>query len=110
MLSTGGETAKIIKSDVGFPVLTWKEFKKLYEIDQISVLKINIEGGEYDLIKSFDSDDFDKIDQIAVSFHHFEDESLMENTFECLQIIQQHNYDIFDLDIYGWYLCVKKRY
>ena len=110
ILSTGGETARIVKSDVGFPVLKWKEFKKLYEIDQISVLKINIEGGEYDLIKSFDSDDFDKIDQIAVSFHHFEDESLMENTFECLQIIQQHNYDIFDLGIYGWYLCVKKRY
>lgn len=107
-LSNKGETAKIIKSDVGFPVLKWKEFTKMYEIEQISVLKINIEGGEYDLIKSFDDDDFDKIDQIAVSFHHFEDESLKENTVECLQIIQQHNYDIFDLDIYGWFLCVKK--
>jgi len=33
-------------------MISWKNFCKLYNIDKISILKINIEGGEYPLLNS----------------------------------------------------------
>lgn len=53
-------------------IWTWKRFAKA-AVDRkgIAALKINIEGGEWPLLASMDENDFDFIDQIAVSFHDF---------------------------------------
>ena len=54
-----------------FNILNWKTFCKTFNIDKVSVLKLNIEGSEYPLLHSLDKEDFEKIDQIAVSFHNW---------------------------------------
>jgi hypothetical protein len=108
-LDSLGIAAKLIPHNDGFDTLTWKDFIKKYNINSISVLKVNIEGSEYDLIKSFDHDDFNQIDQIAISFHHFVNPGWWSQTQECLHIIHSNNFQIRDLGIWGWYLCVKNK-
>jgi hypothetical protein len=54
-----------------FNMISWKSFCEMYSIDNISVLKINIEGAEYALLNSMDALDYRKIDQIVISFHHW---------------------------------------
>ncbi len=38
--------------------------------DNISMLKLDIEGAEYDLLKSVTNEDLQKVDQIFIEFHH----------------------------------------
>lgn len=88
-----------------FDVLTWKEFKKKFKIESISILKINIEGSEWVLLESFDDEDFNQIDQICISFHHwlpqFEREGPLK-TQRAIDKIKSYGYHMTDLGIYGW--------
>ena len=102
--------ASMIKSPTGaYEVLTWKDFKRQFEIDSVAILKINIEGAEWKLIESFDSEDFKSIDQICISFHdflpHFNDQK--ENTELCINKIIENGYHMIDLKKYGWRLFIK---
>lgn len=85
---------------------SWKSFCYAFNITSISVLKINIEGGEYPLLHSMDSNDFAAIDQIAVSFHdwnHPEWKNLTRASMELLisegftphQINKEYNWWLF---------------
>lgn len=93
-----------------FPVMSWKYFCKKFGIDKVSVLKINIEGGEYALLNTLDEDDYAKIDQIAVSFHDWINPKWKTLTQSALYLLQSHGYSISKIyDDYGWYLARKKR-
>lgn len=95
---------------VEFPMLNWKTFCKKFNIDSVSVLKMNIEGAEYSLLHSLTSEDFKKIDQIVVSFHHFSDDTLKESTNATIQFLENHGYTATLLDErFGWYLFVSKK-
>lgn len=108
-LNTTGIAAQLVPASTGFPTLTWPDFVARYCIQDIAILKINIEGGEYDLIPALTADDFLRIDQIAVSFHHFVNPAWYPKTEQCLQILAQHGYAIRSLlEVCGWYLCVKQ--
>ena len=50
---------------------TFKSFVKDNNIKSIDLLKIDIETGEYPLIDSLDSEDFDMIDSLLVEYHLF---------------------------------------
>jgi len=59
------------------------------------VLKMNIEGFEYDIIKSVQSLD---IAQVIVSFHHrYCDEYTLEDTMECVEKLEDMGYETIDL-------------
>jgi hypothetical protein len=88
--------------------LTWKDFCSMYNITDISVLKMNIEGSEYSIIKSFDKNDFSRIDQIAISFHDWLNPEWANDTAFCIEKIKAHGYEIIDLHQWGWKLCLKK--
>jgi len=45
-------------------------FVDKYDIDKIDVMKINIEGGEYDLLESIE--DFSFIGNVQIQFHNYE--------------------------------------
>lgn len=91
-------------------VKTWKSFCREFNINKISVLKINIEGAEYDLLRSFDDDDFDKIDQIAISFHDWMNPLWIKDTDECLKLLESHHFEILKINTdWNWYLAVKKK-
>ena len=81
-----------------------------YNIKKISVLKINIEGSEYDLLDSLTDDDFDNIDQIAISFHDWMIPEWKSKTERAIKILKSKNYDIQKInDSWGWYLAVKNK-
>ena len=108
-LDTTGIAARLVPATTGFPTLTWPDFVARYCIQDIAVLKINIEGGEYDLIPALTSNDFARIDQIAVSFHHFINPAWQTQTAQCLHILARRGYIIRDLlKVCGWYLCIKQ--
>jgi hypothetical protein len=88
--------------------ITWKKLCEDFNIDKISVLKMNIEGSEYRLIKSMTSEDFDKIDQIAVSFHDWLNPSWLNETNDCIEILKNNNFSIRQIyPTFGWYLATK---
>lgn len=96
-----------------YNVLSWKDFKKKFNINSISILKINIEGSEWDLIDSFDESDFDQIDQICVSFHdwlpHFKGNKNMIRTYNNVNKIICNGYIMTDLEMYGWKHFIKRK-
>ena len=112
-LSSNGIAGSMIPNETGvYDVITWSDFKLKYNIKSISILKVNIEGSEWDLFDSFD--DFDSIDQICVSFHNthvsqFNNEIYHKRTEECIAKIIKNNFTMIDLDIYGWRLFLKNQ-
>ena len=105
LISIGG-TASIEKSPNGsYDVLSWKDFKKKFAINSISIVKINIEGCEWDLIDSFDDEDFSEIDQICVSFHdwlpEFQENGMLRTAANINKIISK-GYTMTDLEVFGW--------
>lgn len=91
--------------DYSFPVLNWKTFCKKFDIEKVSVLKLNIEGAEYPLLNSMDTDDFKNIDQIAVSFHDWLNPKWKNLTYSTLHLLKLH-YNVQQLKSeYGWYLA-----
>ena len=89
-------------------VKTWKTFCDEFSINRISLLKINIEGAEYKLLDSFDDEDFEKIDQIAISFHDWMIPEWKDKTEKALNLLKSKNYEILKInDSWGWYLASK---
>jgi len=54
-------------------------------IDFIDILKIDIEGAEYDVLENIPDSFFDKIGQITVEFHDFVDPELKPRTVEIVK-------------------------
>jgi FkbM family methyltransferase len=50
------------------------------KIDYIDILKVDIEGAEYDVMPSISDEIYSKIGQITIEFHDFIDNSLKEKT------------------------------
>ena len=108
MQNNGVGTSIFQEGDDEFDVITWDMFRDKYKIDNISVLKLNIEGAEYDLIRSLDKSHFDKIDQIVVSFHHRINPEWQKDTEECIEILKRNNYSIKQINfLWDWFLAVK---
>lgn len=110
-LNSSGIGASIKKSINGtYEVLSWKDFKKKFFINSVSVLKINIEGSEWDLIDSLDDKDFHEIDQICVSFHYWLpqfQENGVSRTITSINKIISKGYTMTDLGLYGWKHFIK---
>ena len=97
-----------LNNSVEVDMITWKTFCNNYNIDKISVLKINIEGSEYALLDSLTSDDFDKIDQIAVSFHDWLVPEWGNLTQIALSKIKNAGFKLIKInEPWNWYLAYK---
>jgi len=73
-------------------MITLKEACSLFELEKIDLLKVDIEGAEYDLLENFSKEDFKKIDQISIEFHDFIDPSLRKRTEDCINKLRGHGY------------------
>lgn len=60
---------KLPEGYIEIPTLTWSEFLERYNINNIDLLKMNIEGAEKDVISSIDN--FDIIKRFIISCHDF---------------------------------------
>jgi hypothetical protein len=94
-----------------FEMLSWKTFCKRFNIDKVSILKINIEGSEYSFLDSLDETDFFKINQIVISFHDWLNPEYKELTDYSIELLKKNGYTIISTYFkYGWYLCVKNKF
>ncbi len=90
------------------PMLNWKAFCTRYKIQDIAALKINIEGGEYGLLADLDSNDYAKIDQIAVSFHDWRWPERKSATSAALFRFGLEGFDVRQINqALNWHLAVK---
>ena len=99
---------KIGEQTVEVPMLTWRKFCLVHSITSVSLLKLNIEGGEYPLLSNMSRNDYAQIDQIAVSFHNFIDDDYRESTAAALHHLTLVGYSITKTADWGWYLALKK--
>lgn len=112
IIDRGEETSKIRSfnettvQEKEVSIISWKKFCRDFKINSVSVLKINIEGGEYSLLTSLDSEDYSKIDQIAISFHHWLNPNWKHLTQACLTLLELEGYSVTQInERYGWYLA-----
>lgn len=105
-LISSGVAAYIQKSPNGkYDVLNWKDFKNRFNIDSISILKINIEGSEWNLLDTFNKEDYEQIDQICISFHHWLPRFKKKGpkkTLKAIDKIISNGFAMTDLGICGW--------
>jgi FkbM family methyltransferase len=73
------------------PAISLKTFIEQNNIDKISLLKMDIEGAEYDIIENLEDEVFEKIDNFLIEFHNNTNE-------EVEKIIQQLIKKGFDID------------
>lgn len=118
-----------------YEVLTFQKFRDAFNINEIAILKINIEGSEWGLIESFSRSDLEGVDQICVSFHDFLTLSIptanpfkkifrrvvsssyamrlgflqpcSDRTRGCIKKLEGFGYTSLDLGIYGWRIFLR---
>ena len=84
-----------------------KDLLQRYGVTDVSVLKLNVEGAEVEILMTLPEQLFASIDQIAVSFHDFlyGDHRKTEAVLGYLR----NWYDVVSIDTrYSWYLGVKR--
>lgn len=76
--------------------ISLNDIRNNYDLEKIDILKIDIEGSEYEILESMDYKDFDGIDQITVEFHDFLDPLLSERTERIVDKIKKIGYKIIN--------------
>lgn len=69
--------------------ITLETLMKKNDINYIDILKIDIEGSEYDILPSISDECYSKIKQITVEFHDFIDNSLKVKTQEIINKLEK---------------------
>ncbi len=50
---------------------SFQDVRSLYGVDRVSLIKMDIEGGEYDALLSFSAADFASVEAIIMEYHNF---------------------------------------
>lgn len=75
----------------------------------IDILKIDIEGAEYDVLEDLMSSNQITIHQILVEFHHHFPEIDTSKTITAIKLLNNHGYKIFDIGSGGYDFCFIKK-
>jgi len=77
--------------------ITISELIKFYNLNKISLLKMDIEGAEYEIFNKLESDVFEKIDSFLIEFH-----DNYENKIELIiQKLKNNGFDIDQIRLHG---------
>jgi hypothetical protein len=63
-----------------------------FDLRNIDLLKIDIEGAELEVLNTFSKKDFERICQISVEFHDFADSSFRRRTELCIKLLRHLGY------------------
>ncbi|MDP8230796.1 MAG: FkbM family methyltransferase [Candidatus Gorgyraea atricola] len=74
-----------VKSEINAKMLTLNDIFSICGIRKIDLLKMDIEGAEWDVLERFSEEDFNKIEQISVEFHDFIEPGLKARTKHCIK-------------------------
>jgi FkbM family methyltransferase len=85
-------TPKEGHNEITVRMTTLKEICSLYGLKKIDLLKMDIEGAEWELIEGLTKEDYKRIEQITVEFHDFIDPALRESTEKCIRILRKRGY------------------
>ena len=86
-------------------MLSWTSFLKQFHIDSIGLLKLNIEGMEFSLLKQIGDP---QADQLVISFHDWKPAFSKKDTAAALeQLSQWYDYCLIS-DNSTWYLFLRK--
>ena len=88
-LEGGGQKRKGV---IGVKMIPLKDVFSLFGLRKISLLKMDLEGAEWDILDKFSKADFKRIDQISVEFHDFNDSSLRKRTEKCIKRLKSLGY------------------
>lgn len=73
--------------------ITFDSLLELLRIDRVGLLKMDIEGAEYDILDSFTEKQFDKIDSMLIELHSHVGKSF-EDIQEYLEKFRKHGFQI----------------
>jgi FkbM family methyltransferase len=83
---------KVGQSEITVRMVTLEDIFSLYHLEKIDLLKVDIEGEEWNLFEKFSKHDFERIYQISVEFHDFLDPSLRRRTERSIKILKELGY------------------
>jgi FkbM family methyltransferase len=93
------ETASLA---VQVPVKRLSEVSRMLGHRRIDVLKMDIEGAEYDVLEDTIEQQDVEIDQILVEFHHFFDSISYEQTQTAIERLNKAGYRVFHVSANGF--------
>jgi FkbM family methyltransferase len=73
------------------PVKSLKRMLDENGVDRVNYLKVDCEGGEYDIFRSLDDETFDRIDRIAMEFHEYTQHQRHE---ELVLMLERHGFSV----------------
>lgn len=75
------------------PTIKISEIFEKYNLDKIDILKVDVEGAEWEVLESLDNSLLDKIGQISVEFHDFIDPSKKDRTKEVVEKLKAYGFN-----------------
>ncbi|MBU1147842.1 MAG: FkbM family methyltransferase [Candidatus Omnitrophica bacterium] len=88
-----------VKSEINVKMFTLNDIFSMYSIKKIDLLKMDIEGAEWDVLERFSKEDFDKIEQISVEFHDFIEPGLKARTKNCIKKNKKLGYFFINIGV-----------
>lgn len=86
------------KGIITIPGQNWKDFCRYHHLDQIDLLKMNIEGGETAFLRLLDREDFSRIKRFIISCHDFRanhgEGEFFRTKKEVSAILEAHGYHL----------------
>ena len=82
--------------EINVRMITLEDIFRLFKIQKIDLLKVDIEGAELDLFENFSQYDSERISQIVVEFHDFLDPALRKRVEQCIKKLQGLGYVFID--------------
>lgn len=73
------------------PVKSLKRMLDENGVDRVHYLKVDCEGGEYDIFRSLDDETFDRIDRMAMEFHEYTPQQRHE---ELVEMLKRHGFSV----------------
>jgi FkbM family methyltransferase len=73
-------------------VISLQELLRLAGIQRVDLLKVDIEGAEWDLLERFEQQLAERVAQLTVEFHDFLDPSLRHRTERCIARLSELGY------------------
>jgi FkbM family methyltransferase len=97
--------ASILCKNYLVEVLSIKTLLNRYNISKVSLLKLDLEGAEFELIFNSILSDWECVDQIYIEFHHHCTRFSYKDTLNCVEILVHFGFSFFKLhrDVFLFY-------
>jgi len=85
---------KKIKQVISAQTVNFSEFCQNNKIERLSLVKMDIEGGEYEILEKLPESDWQKIEAIILEYHDFKNDFNDLNHKQLEQILRQNSFSV----------------